>query len=144
MKLMTMLVAAAVVAIGQTGSQNYSGTWTAEFAGTTFVRLQLRSTGSVVAGELSLGNVEFDLKGAVKKAGAAPSQAKPIFDVKRQDSTLAFARKDDHDVDRFELRLIDGTTADLTFILDDEMRKELAAEGIPALQPVRLHKKSAP
>jgi hypothetical protein len=144
MKLMTALAVAAVVAIGQSGSRNYGGTWTAEFGGATFVRLQLHSTGGVVGGELSLGNIEVDQKGVVKKAGAAPRQATPIFDVKSSDARLAFARKDGKDTDRFELKLIDGATADLVILLTDADRKELAATGIPAPQPIRLHKQQAP
>ena len=52
---------------------------------------------------------------------------------------MSFARKDGDDTDRFEVIRI-GEDLELRFIVTEEFRKELAAEGITAPKPVRLHR----
>jgi hypothetical protein len=57
-----------------------------------------------------------------------------------RESTLACSRKDDQDTDRFELRLLDDGASELRFLLDEAIRQELAADGIPVPKPIRLTK----
>jgi hypothetical protein len=45
MKVVTLLVALAIVPSGQTGTTSVAGSWTAQFEGTTFVRLELKIAG---------------------------------------------------------------------------------------------------
>ena len=133
-----LLLIALAVASGQPGAQ-FAGTWTAEHSGTTFVKLELRAGTGPPAGELALGNVQVDDKGVVSKAEPAPSAGVAIFDVVVKGSTMSFARKDEDDIDRFEVIRI-GDELELRFIVTEEFRQELAAEGIAEPRPVRLHR----
>jgi hypothetical protein len=76
----------------------------------------------------------------VKTAKTAPRNATSIFDVAERAGKLTFARKDGQETDRFELKLIDATTAELTFVLTEASRKELASLGISEFKPVKLTK----
>ena len=113
---------------GQATSQSYAGTWTAELAGQTYVRLELQVTNGALGGRISLGNIEVDSGGEVKTALAAPNEFTPLFDVVLKDSVLSFSRKDGNDTDSFELRLVDSR-AELRFIPSDADRAELATMG---------------
>ena len=135
-----LLASALIVSAIQSPNKAFEGTWTAEHAGQTFVRLELQGAGAATAGRLSLGDIELDKTGQVKTAHASKRPATPIFDVSERAGTLRFARKDGRGTDRFELKLIDPTSADLTFVLTDEMRKEMASLGIAEFKPVRLKK----
>ena len=103
------------------------------------MRLELRAANGTPAGELALGDIQVDAEGVVSKAAPAPSAGVSIFDVVVKGSTLSFARKDGDDTDRFEATRI-GDELELRFIVTEEFRKELAAEGIAAPKPVRLHR----
>ena len=140
MKSAILLVTALVIGATQTSSQSFAGTWTAEHGGQTFVRLELQATGNVIGGRISLGDVEVDKTGALKTVKAATREATPIFDVAVRDGKLTFAHKDGRETDRFELKLIDATTAELQFMLSDDDRKDLASEGISDFKPFRLKK----
>jgi hypothetical protein len=135
-----ILATALALAFGQTNAQPYAGTWTGDFNGQTFVRLELRTTDGKLGGTISLGNVEVDKQGDLKSAGAAPKNATPIFEVAVKDSVLAFARRDGRDTDRFQMRVTGAGTAELQPILTDADRKELTAQGIPGLKAFRLKK----
>jgi len=64
-----------------------------------------------------------------------------MTDVRRSGNVLSFSSDDDgQDVAKFELRLIDPNTADLTLLLPEEERQQLAAERIPLPKPFRLAK----
>jgi hypothetical protein len=89
------------------------------------VRLELRSSGSTIGGQISLGDIHVDAKGVVETAKAAPAASTPLLDVARKDGLLTFARKDGRE---------------LTVILSDADRKEFAAQGIPSLAPIKLKK----
>jgi hypothetical protein len=140
MKPAILLVTALVIGAAQTSNPSFAGTWTAEHANQTFVRLELEGAGAAIGGRMSLGDIELDKSGQVKLAKAAPPNPTPIFDVAERAGKLTFARKDGRDTDRFELKLVDGTTAELTFVLTEASRKELAAQGISEFKPLRLKK----
>ena len=125
------------LAFGQATSQPYAGTWTAELAGQTYVRLELKVTNGVLGGQISLGDIEVDPGGEVKTALAAPNEFTPLLDVVLRDAMLSFSRKDGHETDHFELRLVDNH-AELRFIPSDADRAELAAMGIQVPKPIRL------
>ena len=93
-----------------------------------------------MAGGISLGDFEVDPQGVVRRADAAPLNLTPISDATLKGSTVTFAMKEGNDTDRFELRLLENADADLHFLLNDEDRKELAADGIPLPKPVRVKK----
>ena len=151
------LLATALVALslGQT-LEWYGGTWIAELAGTTYVRLELRVSNGALGGQIGLGDIEVDSKGDVRTAAAAPRVLTPIFDVvvtqpylaarstsvARGESILSFSRKDGDDTDHFELKLA-GDQAALSFLLTDADRRELAEIGGGVPKPFRL-KRIAP
>ena len=130
----TMLAAAE----GQAVDGPIAGVWTAQFEGRTFLKLELQIANGATTGGLSSGNIEVDAAGAVKRAAELPRELKPIFDVTRRGSVLTFATKDGTDTDRFELRLLDGSSAELWFLLNEADREELAANGVPVPKPIRL------
>ena len=140
MKPVILLASALIIGATQTPNKSFEGTWTAEHEGQTFVRLELQVKGNTIAGRLSLGDVEVDKTGALKTVKAATRDFTPIFDVDERAGTLAFAHKDGRETDRFVLKLIDATTAELQFILTDEDRKDLASEGITDFKPFKLKK----
>ena len=132
-----ILAMTLALTVGQATSQSYAGTWTAELAGQTYVRLELQVTNGALGGRMSLGNVEVDSQGEVRTALAAPNELSPLFDVVLQDSMVSFSRKDVNDADHFELKLV-GDRAELQFIPSDADRAELAAMGVPVPKPIRL------
>jgi len=140
MKSAILLATALVIGATQTSNQSFAGTWTAEHAGQTFVRLELEGAGAQVGGRISLGDIQLDKAGQVKTAKTAPRNLTSIFDVAERAGKLTFARKDGQETDRFELKLIDATTAELTFVLTEASRKELASLGISEFKPVKLTK----
>jgi len=133
-----LATALAALSLGQS-LESYRGTWTAEFDGAAFVRLELSVTGGALGGRIALGEMQIDADGRVKAAKNAPDRATPIFDVVVRDSVVSFSHKDGNDIDRFEVRLGAGE-AELRFILDEETLKELTDDGIPPPTPVRLKK----
>jgi hypothetical protein len=144
---MTKIIAAAALALAiqtpnSAPANSYGGTWIAEHAGTTFVRLELQNGTKAVTGRISLGNIEVDAQGQVAKAQAAPKELRPLVEISRVQSRLSFASKDGETLDHFEMRLLGPDAAELSFILSDEDKKELATERIPLPQPIRLKKVS--
>ena len=138
MKLMTLLFTLTLVPIGQAGSTRLAGSWTAEFEGKTFIRLELNAANGGITGGISLGNIELDPQGAVRRANPVPPGLKPISNVVQRESTLAFVLNEGDEPDRFEFRLLDGGRAELHFLLSDDDREELAANGIAAFRPIVL------
>ena len=134
---LAVLALAVSLTVNQTGFLAFEGTWVATHAGTTFARLEFRVTDGKLEGRIGLGDIHVDANGVVDQVTDAPRTLKPIFDASLKGSTLAFASKDLHDTDRFELTLI-GPDAELRFLLSELDRKNLAAEGIPIPKPIRL------
>ena len=140
MRLVTLLIVLAVVPIGQTGPASLVGAWTAQFEGTTFVRLELNTANGRITGAISLGDIELDQKGGVRRAQATPPGLKPISDVTQRGSTLMFLLKEGDEPERFEFRLLEGGRAELHVLLSDDDLEELKEMGIPTFQPILLTK----
>jgi len=137
---LVLVVAITTVSTGQSDGASITGSWTARFEGRTFLRLELKTENGTITGALSVGNFEVDRLGQVSRADEPPRSPTPIFDVKRRASILTFSRKDGDSIDRFEVRLLDATNAELKFLLDDEDRKQLAESGVPTPKPIHLVK----
>ena len=137
----TLLAGMLALVFAQTADRWYEGRWAAEFQGSTFVRLELAPTNGKPGGRISLGNIEVNPDGTLKSVSPAPGRFSEIFDVTAKGDVVTFSHKDSHDTDRFEIHRA-GDHAELHFLLSDEMRKELAAEGIPVPKPIRLKKGS--
>jgi hypothetical protein len=119
----------------------YSGDWTADFRGTTYVRLALSDAAGAPRGAMSIGtSIHVDKQGNLDGVTEAASTLRPMLDVRRSGNVLSFSYQSDDDVDQFELRLIDTNTAELTVLLPEEARQQLAADGIPLPKPFRLLK----
>jgi hypothetical protein len=136
--LSATIVALLALMLGQTGRQAYTGTWIAELDGTTYARLELALTGSEVGGRISLGDIHVDRDGEVDSAKAIPQKFTPLFAIDLRDSGLAFSRRNDDDVDHFEMHLIGDGVAELVFRPTPADRQELADNGIPLPKPFRL------
>jgi hypothetical protein len=63
-----------------------------------------------------------------------------MLDVHWNGTVLSFTVNNGDDVHRFELRLIDANTGELTPIIPEEQRQELAKEGIPLPKPFPVTK----
>jgi len=135
---------ALVLAVGQPGSQSLAGTWIMDFGGQTFARLELRATGDVLSGRISIGAMHVNDQGVIDRVIKPASNFTPLFDVVYRDGVLSFARKDEDDIDRFEVRLIDaaGDAAQLSFVMTDEFRQELKVSGITPPKPIVLKRSS--
>ncbi len=120
----------------------YSGRWTAKYQGTTYIQLVLGST-SVGApqGAMSIGeSIHVDAQGNVDGVTEAPSPLMRMLDVNWNGRVLSFSIKHGDDIHRFELRLIDASTGELTPVIPEEQRQELANDGIPLPKPFRVTK----
>jgi len=120
----------------------FGGDWTADFHGTTYVRLALNDQAGAPQGMMSIGkSIHVDKQGNLDNVSEAAVTLVPLLDVRRSGDVLSFTFKTaDGDLDKFELRLIDTATAELTLLLSDDERQELASDGIPLPKPFRLIK----
>jgi len=135
-----VLTALLAVPAAQTAAPSAAGLWTAEQGGRTFVLLEISPAGNALAGRISLGDIEIDTSGAVKKATAAPSSMTPIQDVSAAGSVVTFVHKEGTDLDHFRLNVLNNGTAELTFLPTDSERRELAASGTPTMKSILLVK----
>ena len=118
-----------------------NGNWTANFQGTTYVRMAFAEGSTVLQGTMSIGqSIHVDDEGNVDRVTAASSTPTRMLDIRWNDGVLSFGINDGPDVDRFEFRLIDANHAELTMIIPGEERRQLAAERIPLPKPFRLTK----
>ena len=124
--------------LGQPASDAYAGTWIAELAGSNYVRLELTVTAGTLGGRISLGDIHVDAAGVVDTVLAPPHSVTPVFDVERREGGLLFARKNDDDIEHFEIRLLGRGDAELVFRPTDAERQQLADNGIPMPKPIRL------
>jgi len=129
--------AATAILAAQSTPQQFAGTWTAALAGKTYARLELHESGGALGGRVCLGSMHFDRSGEVSEVLETSCTFTPIFDVTLRDGVLRFARRDDDETDRFELRATNGNVL-MTFVFTDAVRAELASQGIADLKPVRL------
>ena len=136
-----LIVLAMLVSAGQATPAPVAGTWTAQFEGKTFATLKLEATGGTLTGGLTIGDIEVDTKGALKRVGEPPRELKPIIDVKQSGSVVAFSMRDEDEIDRFEFRILADSRAELRLLLSDDDLKELAAEGVPAPRPIQFTKR---
>ena len=139
MPLLALLVTlgAATFQTTQAPATKYDGSWVAQFEGTTWAVLELRTANGVVTGRISTGNIEMNKDGTLKHVEPAPKDFSPIFDVRQQGAVIVFSRKEGDDTEQFEME-VKGTEAELRFVLTDEIRREFASEGIPTPKPFRL------
>jgi hypothetical protein len=130
---------ALFLTLGQAGVQSVAGTWTMDFRGQTFARLELQADGGALSGRISLGAVHVNEQGEIDEVLKPASNFTPLFDIVYRDGVLSFARKDGDDTDRFELRVVNpaGDTAQLAFLLTEEFRRE---NQIPAPKPVTMRR----
>ena len=137
---MPALAVALAIMLGQPFN-GYRGDWTANYHGTTYVRLALTDTVGAPQGAMSIGeSIHVDARGDVDGVTEAPSRLTRMFDVRWTGTVLSFSVKNGDDVHRFELRLIDANTGELTPILPEEQRQELANDGIPLPKPFPVTK----
>jgi hypothetical protein len=137
---MPALAIALAIMVGQPFN-GYSGDWTADYHGTTYVRLALTDTVGAPQGAMSIGeSIHVDARGNVDAVTEAPSNLTRMLDVRWNGTVLSFTVKNGDDIDRFELRLIDANTGELTPIIPEEQRQELAKEGIPLPKPFPVTK----
>ena len=136
----TAILATAFVSVfAQSGAQPFVGTWTAALAGETYARLELKVTDGSIEGQIRLGAVHFGREGTVDAVTHTAQDATPtpIFDVALRNGVLSFARKDENEIDRFEMQLVNGD-GQLTILLSADDRAELASQGILTVQPLTL------
>lgn len=139
-----ILATAFVSAFAQSAAQPFSGTWVASLAGQTYARLELKVTDGSLGGQIRLGVVHFGREGTVEAVvqTVQDSTPTPIFDVALRNDVLSFARKDGDEIDRFEMRLVNGDGR-LTILVSADDRAELASQGTSTVQPLTL-KRLAP
>jgi hypothetical protein len=136
----TVLLVAVALYTSQPTVGPADGTWVAEFAGRTFIKLQLTSSNGTVTGAISLGNFEVDGQGVVRRADEAPLKLTPIVNVAMSGTSLRFSKRNESDADRFALRWLDAGRAELEVLLNAEDREELAASGVTAPKPIPLRR----
>jgi len=131
------LAFAAFAALAQPNASSFAGTWTMVFRGDTLARLELQTSGTGLSGRISLGAMHMNQQGLVDEVLSPAVNFTPLFDVVVRDGVLSFARKDDDDTDRFELRVM-GDTAQLTFVMTDQLRQILKDNDLPAPKPLTM------
>ena len=126
--------------LGQPGNV-LNGDWTANFQGTTYVRLAFAEGAAALQGTMGIGqSIHVDDEGNVDSVTAASSTPTRIFDIRWNDGVLSFGIDDGPDVNRFEFRLIDANHAELAPIFSGEERRQLAGDHIPLPKPFGLTK----
>ena len=126
--------------LGQPGNV-LNGNWTANFQGTTYVRLAFAEGATAPQGTMSIGkSIHVDDEGNVDSVILGSFTPTRIRDIRWNDGVLSFGINDGPDVDRFEFRLIDANHAELAMVLSEEERRQAAAEQIPLPKPFRLTK----
>ena len=136
MRAVMLAAALTLVPLTQADTPSVVGSWAAEFKGQTFIRLDLRLSSGALAGSLRTGDIEVDEQGSLRRVGTLPSDPKPLFDFTQTAAAVTFSRKDGEHTDRFEFRALDRTRGELRLLFTEEMRKELAAEGIAVPKPI--------
>jgi hypothetical protein len=133
-----LAIAFVGLVLGQPGNV-LSGSWTANFQGTTYVRLAFAEGATALQGTMSIGqSIHVDDEGNVDRVTAASFTPNRMLDIRWNDGVLSFGIKDGPDVDRFEFRLIDANRAELAMILSGEERSQAAAGQLPLPKPFRL------
>jgi len=125
------------LALGQPGNLS-SGNWIADYHGTTYVRLSLAdSTGT--EGKMSIGEtLHVDTEGNVDRVTAASATLNRMLDARWNGAVLSFGINAGGDVERFEFRLLDANHAQLTPVISEDQRQELAVDHIPLPKPFPL------
>ena len=139
LSILRAATAALLLTLGQPASQQFVGTWTSEYGGRTLARLELQAADGTLTGRISIGAFHVDTEGNLDQVSTEATNFTPIFDVVVRDGVLSFARKDEDDTDRFELRF-SGDTARLTFLIADKFREELKALGVAAPKPITFRR----
>src|SRR5262245_929184 len=117
--------------LGQPGNV-LNGNWTANFQGTTYVRLAFAEGATAPQGTMSIGqSIHVDDEGNVDRVTAASSTPTRMLDMRWNGGVLSFGINDGPDVDRFEFRLIDANHAELTMIFSEEERRQAGVEQLP-------------
>src|SRR5262245_61133291 len=124
MKALVLVAMFGGATLNQTAAPSVAGTWTAQFEGRTYVRLELSGANGAVRGGITLGNVEFEPSGSLRRVEVAPAGLKPISDVRQRESIMTFSVAGGDEPDRFEFKLIDPSHAELRLLISDELRKE--------------------
>ena len=137
MRTPLVLAMALAGAVGQAEPRAFVGTWTADLAGRTYVRLELHETSGTLGGVLGLGDIHVDAQGAVDDVIKVAGDPTPIIDAVFRDGELSFARKDGNDKDLFLARRV-GDALQLNFVLTAEDRRQLTEAGIPIPKPIPL------
>jgi hypothetical protein len=133
-----LIVAFVAIALGQSGN-SLNGNWAATFQGTTYVRLAVADSAAGPQGTMSIGqSIHVDQEGNVDQVTQASPTLNRMVDVRWNVSVLSFAINTSGDDERFEFRLTDANHAELTPIISEEQRQELAAERIPLPKPFAL------
>jgi hypothetical protein len=136
MDMRTALLLASLVSLTpQPAVQSFDGTWTADLRGRPIIRLELHAEGNTLTGRIQLADIHVDQTGVVDTVLSDLSAPSPVVDVIVRGRTVAFARHDGDDVDRFELTLPADGGAELRFLVSDADREELARQGVPAPKP---------
>jgi len=126
--------------LGQPGNV-LNGNWTANFQGTTYIRLAFAEGATVPQGAMSIGQrIHADDEGNVDSVTAASSTPIRMLDIRSNDGVLSFGIKDGPDIDRYEFRMIDANHAELSMIFSEEERRQAAAEHLPVPKPFPLTK----
>jgi hypothetical protein len=139
--MLALVLALVAGTAGQSAGPWATGSWSAQFDGRTFLKLEVKSLQGALTGGISLGNIEVDKQGGLRSVKEAPLDLKPILDVVDQGARLTFSCKDGDDTERFELRMTDANHAELSVLLSESDRQALAAEGVPPPKPIAMVKK---
>src|SRR5262252_7842134 len=86
--------------LGQPGNV-LNGNWTANFQGTTYVRLAFAEGATAPQGTMSIGqSIHVDVEGNVDNVTSASSTPTRMLDIRWNDGVLSFAINNGPDVDR--------------------------------------------
>ena len=128
------------IASFQPAAAGMSGTWDADYRGTTFVRLELKAVKNTLAGSIGTGNVRVDDNGEVMEVTAVPMTLTPLHQVVVKGASMTFMRPEGTDAERFRLTVLGADQADLLFLPSEELLEELKEAGIAVPKPIRLHR----
>ena len=104
------------------------------------MRLELNVTNGALGGRISLADIHVDSQGEVTQILSPAGDFTPVENLVLRPDGVSFTRGDGDDTDQFDVRAADDGTLRLAFLPTEEVRAELARDGIPVPKPVVLKK----
>src|SRR5229473_3381502 len=101
--------------------RDFVGIWRASFDGKVFTALTLKMQEGKLIGIIRTGEVDLSDEGEVSKVNQEPGEPRMVHDIKLDGKILSFQDTDGDDVNSLEMTLTGADSAELKYILPDQL-----------------------